>query len=125
MTRLSPLRLAFLVALLCAMSLRLLTPPGWMPNVAGRGSAPLVICTGDGVRLMTPADRDGHGHRGKPDHEVCAFAGFALGAAQPAAALAAPAHLPGAAAPTRPFDQGALAPTWRRPQAPRAPPVLF
>ncbi len=124
MTPSSPLRLAFLVALLCAVSLRLLTPPGWMPNLDGRGSAPLVICTGDGVRTVGPDGSNPHGHPGKAVHEVCAFAGLALDTAPPVATVIAPHAAPSAVEPRLPADQARFAPAWRRPQAPRAPPIL-
>lgn len=124
MTRSSPMRLAFLVALLCAVSLRLLTPPGWMPNLDGRGSAPLVICTGDGVHTIGPDGSDPHGHPGKAAHEVCAFAGLAFDTAPQAAAVVAPSAAPSAVQPLLPGHQARFAPAWRRPQAPRAPPIL-
>lgn len=122
MMRSSPLRLAWLVALLCAVSLRLLTPPGWMPNLDGRAAGPLVICTGDGVQPAPPADPASHAHD-KRGHEVCAFAGYALDAAPHAAALVAPLASPQTAAAPRLADQNRIAPLWRRPQAARAPPL--
>jgi hypothetical protein len=124
MTRSSPLRLAFLIALLCAVSLRLLTPPGWMPDLDARSGAPLVICTGAGVHPVRPADPASHGHAGKGSHEVCAFAGLALDAAPQVAILAAPLALAEAAAAPLPSDQVRIAPRWRRPQAARAPPRI-
>jgi hypothetical protein len=124
MTRSSPARLTFLIALLCAVGLRLLTPAGWMPNLDGHGGAPLVICTGDGVHTVPPADHGPHAPGGKEVHDVCAFAGFALGEAPHAAAFAAPEALAFSAAAPLPADQVRLAPTWRRSQAPRAPPLF-
>jgi hypothetical protein len=124
MTRSSPARLAFLIALLCAVGLRLLTPAGWMPNLDGQGGAPLVICTGDGVHTVSPADHGPHAPAGKTAHEVCAFAGFALGEAPQTTVFGGPEALPVAAAAPLPADQVRLAPAWRRPQAPRAPPLF-
>ncbi|HKR90011.1 MAG TPA: DUF2946 family protein [Phenylobacterium sp.] len=123
MTRSAPLRLAFLIALLCAVSLRLLTPPGWMPNLDGRSSAPLVICTGDGVHHVRSADPRSHDRASEDSHEVCAFAGLALERAPQVAVLAAPAAPPRTAAAPLPVDQVRTALRWRRPQAARAPPV--
>ena len=123
MTRSSPLRLAFLIALLCAVGLRLLTPPGWVPNLDCRGGAPLVVCTGDGVHTLSPSSDPGAHHpAGKAAHETCAFAGLAFDAPADAALLAAPSVLPHAAQAPLPDDQAVLAQAWRRPQAPRAPP---
>jgi hypothetical protein len=122
MMRVSPGRLAFLIALLCAVSLRLLTPPGWMPNLDGQG-APLVICTGDGAHVMRPAG-PAHAPPGKASHEVCVFAGFALGAAPLVAAAVSSVAPPEPAALPLPAAQTRSAPSRRRPQAARAPPVL-
>jgi hypothetical protein len=124
MLRSSPVRLALIIALLCAVSLRLLTPPGWMPNLEGRAAGPLVICTSDGVHRGRPADPASHGHAEKGGHEVCAFAGLALDTAPQVAALAAPLGLSHAAAMPLPVDQIQRAPLWRRPQAARAPPLI-
>lgn len=124
MIRHSHPRLVFFIALLCAVSLRLLSPPGWMPNLDGRSDAPLVICTGDGVHPVRPADPASHGHAGKGGHEVCAFAGLAFDAAPQVAILAAPLALPQAAAAPLPADQVRIAPRWRRSQAARAPPRI-
>jgi hypothetical protein len=123
MARPSPLRLAFLIALLCAVSLRLLTPPGWMPNLDGHAGGPLVICTGDGARTTSPAGSDaGHPLR-KAAGEVCAFAGLALSAPpQPLAVAPTQEPAPAAARPLR-ADQIRFAPAWRRAQSPRAPPL--
>ena len=124
MTRSSPQRLAFLLALLCAVSLRLLTPPGWMPNLDDRSGAPLVICTGDGVHRARPADPAPNGHAGKGGaQEICAFAGFALDEAPQVAVVAAPLAPPQTAAAPLAVDQIWIAPLRRRPQAARAPPL--
>jgi hypothetical protein len=123
MTPSSPLRLALFIALLCAVSLRLLTPPGWMPNLDSRTAGPLVICTGDGVQRGQPADPAFHGHAGKGRPQVCAFAGLALDTAPQVADLATPLALPRAAARLLPADQNQRAPLRRRPQAARAPPL--
>lgn len=122
MTRPAPLRLVLLIALLCAVSLRLLTPPGWMPNIDGRAGGPLVICTADGTHAVPPADHGPHAPA-KTAHAVCAFAGLALGARPDPAAVAPPLAAPLAAAAPRLGHQVRLAPAWRRPQAPRAPPL--
>ncbi|MFI4934724.1 MAG: hypothetical protein ACHP7N_08920, partial [Caulobacterales bacterium] len=71
------LRLTMFVAFLAAVSLRLMTPPGWMPNPQGPATSPLVICTGAGTRIVggeTPP---------KPAkaHDACVFAGFAASSA--------------------------------------------
>jgi hypothetical protein len=123
MARSPHLRLAFFIALLCAVSLRLLTPPGWMPNLDGRGGAPLVICTGDGTQTLPSPGHDRHGPAGKAGHEVCAFSGLALDAAPQPVLFAAPAAAPRAAEAPRLADQTPSAPARRRPQSPRAPPL--
>ena len=124
MTRSSPRRLAFLIALLCVVSLRLLTPPGWMPNFEAAATAPLVICTGDGSHARREADPGSHAPAGKLAHEVCAFADFTLDAAPPPASRPEPVALTYSETPPLPADQTRAAPAWRRPQAARAPPRL-
>lgn len=121
MTRTSPLRLTFLIALLCAVSLRLLAPPGWMPNLDGRPSAPLVICTGVGVQTA-PSDPAAPGHAGKNGHDLCAFAGLALDTPH-GDVLAVRPDSPKATVAFLPADQVGAAPLRRRPQAARAPPL--
>lgn len=123
MTRSSPLRLAWLIALTCAVSLRLLTPPGWMPNLEGRGPAPLVICAGDGVHTVTaPADPASPHPGGKTGHEVCAFAGLTVHTAAAAIAVAAPVAAPQALEARLSPARARPALDWRRPQSPRGPP---
>lgn len=124
MARSSPWRLVFLIALLCAVGVRLLTPPGWMPNLDGAPGGPLVICTGDGVHAAPASDPTTHGHAGRSGHEVCPFGGFALGGAPHAIQLSAPLVLPRASATRLAEDQARIAPLWRRPQAARAPPLI-
>jgi hypothetical protein len=125
MTRSSPRRLAFLIALLCVVSLRLLTPPGWMPNFEGAASAPLVICTGDGSHARREADSGSHAPAGKDAHDVCAFADFSLDAAPPPTTPPPePVAFAYSEAEPLPADQARPTPVWRRPQAARAPPRL-
>jgi hypothetical protein len=79
------LRLASLIAVLAALGLRLLSPPGWMPNPDGASRAWLVICTGHGP-LGTPGERSGAPVKQKAQSDRCAFA--VLAHALPAAPLA-------------------------------------
>jgi len=122
MLRSSPLRLALLIVLLCAVSLRLLTPPGWMPNLDGRAASPLVICTGAGVQTA-PSDPASPGHFGKDGHELCPFAGLALNPPPHDDVVAIRTDSPEATAAFLLADQVGIAPLRRRPQAARAPPL--
>lgn len=125
MARSSPRPLAFLIALLCAMSVRLLTPQGWMPDLRGGHEPGLVICTGDGVLTLPAPAHEGHAPADKATgHDLCAFAGLALAAAPPPAGVEAAAAVTHVAEPPVLADQQRLAPAWRRPQAARAPPAL-
>jgi hypothetical protein len=103
---------------LSAMLLRAVLPAGWMPNVAGIGDAPLVICSVDGFHHL-PAHDPAHGQQ---DDHMCPFA---------AAAHLAPPQAPPAIA--QPFAIAWLAPAFGTPRAvshlydpghaPRGPPV--
>jgi hypothetical protein len=124
MARSSPLRVVFVFALLCALSVRLLTPPGWMPNLDGRGGAPLVICTGEGAHVVRLPDPDSHRRGGEDGHDLCAFAALTLGLVPPTVAFTAPRVLPATIAAMSAEDQIRFAPLWRRPQAARAPPSI-
>jgi hypothetical protein len=119
-------RVLLLVALLCAVSLRLLCPPGWMPNFEGRPGALLVICTGDGVHTV----RDGGAHEpapvgGKQQHDRCAFSGVAFAPAGSVTDLAPTAGPLQTAALFAPAGRRHSGPDWRRAQAPRAPPLAL
>jgi len=119
----APLRLALMIALLCAVGLRLLTPPGWMPNVDGRPGSLLVICTGEGARTVSaPADHAPAPTDQKSHHDVCPFAGFAAAPSPDLVAMATPADFATAVVATPPSGLVSAAPSWRRAQAQRAPP---
>jgi len=62
-----------LVLLLLAISVKLLTPPGYMPGASA--SAPLAICTGHGAAVLVD-HRPGPGEPGgrAGSNQVCAFA---------------------------------------------------
>lgn len=55
------------------MLLRAVLPAGWMPNLAGTGGAPLVICSVDGP-LHLPSHDPAHGEH---DDHMCPFAAVA------------------------------------------------
>jgi hypothetical protein len=124
MVRLSTMFRRFsLIALLCAVSLRLVAPPGWMPNVDGRPGSWLVICTAEGPHAIL--GQDDHA-RGPPDRksprEPCAFAGLAF--APDPTPIEDWARTPeyATAAPSADGAILALGPGWRRPQMARGPP---
>jgi hypothetical protein len=117
-------KLVLLIALLVAVSVRLLCPPGWMANPDQRLGSVLVICTGNGPRTI---DLDDH-HApapvdGKTQHHACMFSGTTLAEAPAAILVASAAEHPVAAALSFPPGQPAIAPSRRRAQAARAPPL--
>ena len=110
--------------LLVAVLLRAGIPDGWMPNLAGAGEGPLVICTGAGpLNVHEPSRRFPAKPRAPGHGPVCAFAG--LGSAPP---VAPPVIAPPRFAaldlldPTPPREAPAKA--WRRQHSARAPPLL-
>lgn len=124
-TRAQAARVALPLLLLFAVFLQALIPQGYMPNVDGApGGSPIVICTGDGMRMAPPAGDKAPVHR-QPHHDVCAFAGHAP-VAGPAPILAlAPVVFVRRIAPALP--EAAAPPGLRRhrEQAARAPPRLI
>lgn len=126
------LRLALPIALMLAIGLRFLCPPGWMPNPTGV-APPFVLCPGEGDMpavsggMSMPMHR--HGDQPQPAHgkghqDHCVPGAWVMGA---------PAEAPGVGVPVA-FEYVALAdearpspsspPARHRPQAPRAPPLF-
>ena len=103
---------------LSAMLLRAVLPAGWMPNLAGPGDAPLVICSVHGPLHLPSHDPAQNQH----DDHMCPFA---------AVAHLAPPQLPPAI--VQPFAVAWLVPHFEEPlasshlhdpgHAPRGPPV--
>ncbi len=117
-------RLVLLIALLVAVSVRLLCPPGWMPNPDQRLGSVLVICTGDGPRPIDLGDHHAPApDDGKAQHSACVFSGTALVEAPPTVLVATPTEHPVAAPLSLPPGLPAPAPGRRRAQAARAPPL--
>jgi hypothetical protein len=118
--------LVLLIALLGVVGLRLLCPPGLMPNIDGRPGSPLVICTGDGVRTV---ERPSHRAPGSPDgkvqHDQCAFSGIAFAAPANAPDIARPVEAPEIAPVAAGVGRVVNGPDRRRAQAPRAPPLAL
>lgn len=119
------LRCAWLITLLGVVSLRLLCPPGWMPNPDARTGSWLVICTGHGP--LSPhrnGDRGDTPGKDKSHQEQCAFSGLAHGLAPTSGPtyVAAPVQ---AEPPTTWPSQSRVAwlDHWRA-QSARAPPVM-
>lgn len=112
-----------MIALLCAVGLHLLTPPGWMPNIYGPAGSLLVICTGEGPRTVSaPADREPRPPHQKSHHDVCPFAGFAAAPSDGDLTMATPAEFPTTVLATHASGRSSAGPNWRRAQAQRAPP---
>ncbi|MGH6827615.1 MAG: DUF2946 family protein [Rhizomicrobium sp.] len=114
---------------LAAMVLRALLPMGWMPNPAGFGQSPLIICLMDSGAVATSSmamsksmDMKGGTHHGQQNGEACPFA--AAPHLAPSAMVAAAAE-PRSAEATR-FPRAPVArqhgPAFYSPQSPRAPP---
>ena len=119
------LRCVWLMALLGVVGLRLLCPPGWMPNPEARAGSWLVICTGHGpLSPNNDDDRGGRPGKDKSHQEQCAFSGLALVLAPifGPTFVAAPAQ---AGPPTTWPSQSRVAwlDHWRA-QSARAPPVM-
>jgi len=115
-------RAVWLIALLCAMSVRFLCPPGWMPNPqAASGGAWLVICTGHGP-LSTNDGAPAKSHSGAADH--CAFAGLAHALPPPAPASPPPQVAAEPAASVRVHEDASPRLDRWRAQAARGPPAL-
>ena len=119
-------RLGLALALLVALVLRGLTPAGWMPNPQGSLSAPFVICTAEGHRLVQ-LDASGHPADGKAGvhRDACVFAGHASAPPPQPPAVSGPAVFVGYSAPRPAGRTPPPAPARHREQAPRAPPAAI
>jgi hypothetical protein len=66
-----------------AIAIKVMIPAGFMAGPAGLGTAPLVLCTAQGMMVVEPGDLAGHDARSpapgksKPD-TPCAFAGHGV-----------------------------------------------
>jgi hypothetical protein len=117
-------RLILLIALLGAVSLRLLSPPGWMPASNDRSGFALVICTGEGSYTVNlPGDHAPSPDNGKTQHTPCAFSGVAFTSTPSAIPVAGPAEQPAITPVSAPTGLLATGPRRTRPQSPRAPPT--
>jgi hypothetical protein len=72
-----------LALIACAMLLRVLIPPGWMPSTGSDGLVRISICTGMGAQTAW-LDRDGKIHKDAPagkhhDPQPCGFGILVLG----------------------------------------------
>ena len=120
----APLRLVLLILLLCAVSARLLCPPGWMPNLDQRPGFALVICTGDGLRTLDIPEHGAPGpDQGKSHDAPCVFSGTTLVPTSPSILFAGLAEHPVVAPIRVPAGLPTRGPDRKRAQAPRAPPV--
>lgn len=120
-TRGAPLRAWLALIVLVAVMARGLVPAGWMPNITGDGSAPLIICQAGGLEHhhQSPSNRpDAH-------HDTCVFAGLSAALGPSLAALAGPAESLGAPLVSLAPDSAPLARRLHRQQAARAPPALI
>lgn len=119
------LRCAWLITLLGVVGLRLLCPPGWMPNPDARAGSWLVICTGHGpISPHSDDDRGGTPGKDKSHQEQCAFSGLAhvLAPTSGPTLVAVPAQAePRTTWPSQ--TQVAWLERWRA-QSARAPPVM-
>jgi hypothetical protein len=117
-------RPVLLIALLVAVSLRLLCPPGWMPNLDGKSGATLVICTGSGpLTVQVPAHHAPAPDDGKAPHAPCAFSGTAFVPTTDAILVRAPGERPALVPIHVPAGRLPTGPWRRRAQSPRAPPL--
>lgn len=73
-----------------AVTLKILVPAGFMPDVQPHNGLPfaLVLCTGEGAKVVRPGEalgqRQGENHDGKSVHDApCPFAAHAAGAPPP------------------------------------------
>lgn len=125
---------ALLALAMLAVMLKIMVPAGFMPDVQPRIGLPfaLVLCTGDGAKVVQPGEALGHGqgedHGGKSVHDApCPFAVQAAGAPPPSLFVATEARtiryvvLPIPAAPTIAPGRGLAAP----PPPPTGPPVFL
>lgn len=115
-----------LIALLVAVSVRLLCPTGWMPNLDPRSGSVLVICTGEGpLTIKIPGHHAPDPDDGGAQHAQCAFSGIAFTPTPPAILVAGPSKPPAAAPIRAPVGVLETGPWRRRAQSPRAPPLAI
>ncbi|WP_066682487.1 DUF2946 family protein [Caulobacter sp. CCH9-E1] len=125
---------ALLALAMLAVTLKIMVPAGFMPDAQPRNGLPfaLVLCTGDGAKVVQPGEALGHGrgedHGGKSVHDApCPFAVQAAGAPPPSLFVVAGAGavryvvLPIPASPATAPGRGLAAP----PPPPTGPPVFL
>lgn len=128
------IRDAFVALATLAVVLRIMVPAGFMPDAQPRNGLPfaLVLCTGEGAKIVQPAgalgQRHGEDPGGKAVHHVpCPFAAQAAGAPPPSLVVAMETRAVGHVVPPTlaPTDlepgRGLAAP----PPPPTGPPVLL
>lgn len=125
---------ALLALAMLAVTLKIMVPTGFMPDVQPRNGLPfaLVLCTGEGAKVVQPGEalgqRQGGDHDGKSVHDVpCPFAAHAAGAPPPGLFVATGAGAvsyvvpPTPASPAIAPGRGLAAP----PPPPTGPPVIL
>ena len=124
---------AFLALALLAVVLKVMIPAGFMPSAETRNGLPfaLVLCTGDGAKIVQPGDAldARHGDKGdKAGHDApCPFAAQGAAAPPPSVVAAIDIDLVAYAAPILPPAR-ALAPgrgLAAPPPPPTGPPVVL
>ncbi len=127
---------AFLALALLAVVLKVMIPAGFMPSAETRNGLPfaLVLCTGDGAKVVQPGDAldARHGDKGdkgdKAGHDApCPFAAQGAAAPPPSVVAAIDIDLVAYAAPILPSAR-ALAPgrgLAAPPPPPTGPPVVL
>lgn len=125
---------ALLALAMLAVTLKILVPAGFMPDVQPHNGLPfaLVLCTGEGAKVVQPGEalgqRQGENHDGKSVHDApCPFAAHAAGAPPPSLVVTTGAGavryvvLPTPASPAIAPGRGLAAP----PPPPTGPPVVL
>lgn len=124
---------AFLALALLAIVLKVMVPAGFMPSAETRNGLPfaLVLCTGDGAKVVEPGDALDARHGDKSDkagHDApCPFAAQGAAAPPPPVVAAIAADLVAYAAPLLPPTR-ALAPgrgLAAPPPPPTGPPIVL
>lgn len=119
------------IALILAIGLRFLCPPGWMPNPAGV-APPFILCPSEGAPaaampampgMAMGADTPAPAHD-KTHQDHCVPGAWVMGAAAETAALQAPTAFEAVAIAEEARPAPSVPPARHRPQAPRAPPLI-
>lgn len=118
------------LALILAIGLRFLCPPGWMPNPAGM-VPPFVLCPSENDAAAMPAMPGMAIHdgvpapaHGKTQQDHCVPGAWVMGKAAEAPAIGAPVAFDAVLIADEARPSAPTRPARHRPQAPRAPPPL-